>query len=342
MRVAEYHSNKDIRVVDMPVPKIGQGEILIKTKVCGICGSDVLEWYKRMKKSPFFGHEVSGVIKEVGEGLEGFKEGDRVFVQHHVPCFVCHYCQRGSYTMCSTYRSTNLDPAGFAEYIRVPRLNVENGGVIKLSDDVSYEEGSLIEPIACCMRGLKKANLQMGDTVLIIGAGFTGLAHLQLAKIMGAGLVAVSDFFDFKLEKAKNMGADVTINPTRENVKQRLYQVNEGRGADLVIVTPASTRAIKESVEFLGKGATLYLFGLASPNEYVSILPYSFFFSELSLIAIYSASPIETNAVYRLIKEGKIKTQGLITHRFSLAQIGQAVELAATARESLKVIVKFD
>ncbi|MCD6575169.1 alcohol dehydrogenase catalytic domain-containing protein [Candidatus Aerophobetes bacterium] len=342
MKVAEYHSNEDVRIVDMPVPEVGEGEILVKTKVCGICGSDVLEWYRRMRKSPFFGHEVSGIIEKVGKGVKELGRGDRVFIHHHVPCFTCHYCRRGSYTMCPTYHRTNLDPSGFAEYIRVPRTNVENGGVIKLPDNISFEEASLIEPMGCCMRGLKRTNLQMGDTVLVVGTGFAGLVHIQIAKMMGAGLIIASDFFDFKLQEAKKMGADVVVNPGKEKVKEKLYEVNEGRGADVVVVTPPSTRVIKEAIEFLDRGGTLYLFGPTSPDDYLSILPYTFFFSELSLITSYSASPIETNAVCRLMQEGKITTQGLITHRFKLDQIGEAVRVAARADESLKVIVNFE
>jgi len=292
-----------------------------------------------MRKSPFFGHEVSGIVEKVGEGVDNFKEGDRVFIHHHVPCFICHYCRRGKYTMCPTYHHTNFDPAGLAEYIRVPEINVKNGGVIKLPNNISFEEGSLFEPIGCCIRGLKEAHLHMGDTVLVIGLGFTGLVHVQLARIMGAGLVVATDFIDFKLEKAREMGADVTINPGREDVKEKLYEVNEGRGADVVVVTPASIKAIEEAIGFLDKGGTLYL---TSPDEYLSILPYTFFFSELSLTTNYSASPIETNAACRLIEEGKIKTKELITHRFSLDQIQEAMELAAKAEESLKVVIKFD
>ena len=342
MKAAEYHDNHDVRVVGIPVPRIGQGEVLVKTKVCGICGSDLVHWYHKTKGSPFFGHEVSGIVTQVGEGVERFKEGDRVFVHHHVPCFICHYCRRGSYTMCSTYRSTHLDPAGLAEYIRVPQLNVKNGGLIRLPDNVSFEEGSLIEPIACCMRGLRKTNLCTGDTVLIIGAGFAGLVHLQLARMMGAGLVGITDFFDSKLRKAKVLGVDFTINPGRESVKEKLYAVNEGRGADVVVITPGSTRAIEQGLELLDRGSTLYLYGFTSPQEYISILPYSIFFAETNLVASYSASPLETNAVCRLMKEGKMTLRELITHRFSLDQIGEAVEIAAKAEESLKVIITFD
>ncbi len=342
MKAAEYHRHGDIRIVDIPVPEIGQEEILVKTKVCGVCGSDVLKWYREKKKSISFGHEVSGIVAKIGKKVEGFQKGDRVFVHHHVPCYICQYCRKGYYTMCAMFHQTNIDPRGFAEYIRVPMLNVRQGGVIKLPDNVSFEAASLIEPIACCVRGLKKTNLQMQDTVLIIGAGFSGLAHLQLVKMMGAGLVVVTDFFDFKLKKAKMLGADFTINPSCQKVKEKLYQINEGKGADLVVVTPASTKTIKEAIDLVGKGGTLYLFGPTSPEDYVSIFPFTFFFSEINLITTYSASPLETHAVCKLLKEKKINAQELITHRFSIDKIEEAVELATKAEESLKVVIEFE
>ena len=240
------------------------------------------------------------------------------------------------------YKRQDFDPAGLAEFVRVPELNVKNGGVIKLPNCVSFEDGSLFESIGCCLKGLKNTNLHIGDTVLIIGAGFTGLVHVELARMMGAGLIVVSDFFDFKLKKAKMMGADVVINPGKEDIREKLYEVNEGRGADVVIVTPASIRAIQEAMKYLDKGGRLYLFGPTSPDDYLSILPYTFFFSELSLTTSYSTTPIETNAVCKLMKEGKIKTEGLITHRFNLNEVQKAVGIAAKGDKSLKVIINFE
>lgn len=341
MKLAKYSDLNEIWVVDAQVPEIEPGDILVKTKVCGICGTDLLEWYRKIKKSPFLGHEVTGVIEKAGKNVDAFKEGDRVFIHHHVPCFVCHYCRRGKYTMCSTYHSTHFDPAGMAEFVRVPELNVTHGGVIKLPDNVSFEQGSLLEPVGCCLRGIANTNLHTGDTVLIIGAGFTGLIHAQLARMMGASLVIVSDFFDFKLAKAKEMGADVTINPGKENMKEKLYMVNQARGADIVIVTPASTRAIQEAVEYLDKGGHLYLFGPTSPDDYVSLLPYTFFFSELSLSTSYSATAIETNAACKLIQQKRLQTNGLITHRFNINEVQKAIGIAKKADASLKVIIEF-
>ena len=193
MKVARYYSRHDIRLEEVPVPKIGPGEILVQVKACGLCGSDLMEWYVKEKAPAVLGHEPTGVVAEVGEGVAKFEAGDRVFVHHHVPCFTCHHCLRGYYTLCETFKATHLDPGGFAEYIRVPAPNVERD-VLKLPPDMSFDQATLIEPVATCIRGIKRAGIQMGDTVVVIGAGVAGLILMQLARVLGAGMVVNTDF----------------------------------------------------------------------------------------------------------------------------------------------------
>ena len=188
MKAALYYTNNDVRIVDVPVPEIGPGEVLVEMKACGICGSDVLEWYRKPRAPMHFGHELTGVIKQVGKGVNNFQVGDRVFVHHHVPCFVCHYCQRGSYTMCPTYHGTHLDPGGFAEYLRIPTINVDRG-VFLLPKEISFEEATFTEPLACAIRGQKFARMKPGESVLVIGSGVAGLLHIQLARISGASFI---------------------------------------------------------------------------------------------------------------------------------------------------------
>jgi len=341
MKAALYYSNDDIRVVDIPIPKIGPGDVLVKMKACGVCGSDVLEWYRKPRAPMYFGHEVTGVVVDKGDEVKSFKVGDRVFVHHHVPCFVCHYCQRGSYTMCPTYHTSFLDPGGFAEFIRVPAINVERG-MLRLPSEIPFEEGTLIEPFSCGLRGLKKSGLQHGDTVLIIGAGFSGIIHIQLAKLLGAGMVIVSDLIDYKLEKAKEFGADYTVNPEKDDIEKAIRDVNEGRLADIVVVTPASCIAIKQAINLADKGATVYIFGPTSPEESMKLVPHKLFFSEITLMASYSSYISETTATLGYIKRGQINCSGLITHRFGLDEIGDAIKLTAEAKHSLKVVVVSD
>jgi len=338
MKAALYYANNDIRIVDVPVPEIGPGEILVEMKACGICGSDVMEWYRKPKAPLFFGHEVTGVVRKVGEGVSSFKVGDRVFVHHHVPCFVCHYCQRGSYTMCPTYHKSSIDPGGFAEFIRVPSINVERG-MLKLPPEISFEEGTLIEPLSCALRGLKKSGLREGDTVVIIGCGVSGLLHVQMAKLLGAGVIIATDFIEYKLQKAEKLGADYTINPQKEDLKKKIRAINQGRLADVVVVTPGSSFAIEQGISVADKGATVYIFGPPAPDDKLSFIPNYLFFSEINIISSYSSYIAETTAALSYIQKGRINCKELITHRFSLDKIGDAMKLAAEAKESLKIVV---
>ncbi len=341
MKIAKYYGLDDIRIETLPLPKIGRGEILIEVKACGICGTDVTEWYMKPRVPTFFGHEPAGVIAEIGEGVEGLAVGERVFVHHHVPCFVCHYCRRGSYTLCPTFKSTRIYPGGFAEYIRVPRLNVERD-TLKLPEDISFEQATLIEPIGTCIRGIKRANVQPGDTVAILGAGFTGLIHSELARLFGAAKVILVDSVDFRLEKAHEFGADCTVDFKREDVLAKIKDLNEGRGVDIVIVTSGNPKAVEGGVKIAGKGSTLYLFATFRPESYLPIDLHQLFFSEITLVTSYSASPLDTRDALKLMETGRISSKELITHRFALDEIQRAVDMVVRAEESLKVVIVMD
>jgi len=270
--------------------------------------------------------------------VKDLKEGDRVFVHHHVPCFVCHYCQRGYYTLCQTFKGTALYPGGFAEYIVVPALNVERD-TLKLPDSVSYEEATLIEPIGCCIKGIKGANIHLGDTVAVIGAGFMGLVHIQLARLFGAVKIITIDSVPYRLQKAKEFGSDHTIDFKKETVPEKFRELNEGRGADVVIVCTGHYNALEEGMEIAEKGSTLYLYAPLPPNTTFPIDVHRFFFSEISFHTSYSASHLDTRAALSLIEGGQIDAKNLITHRYPLAKIGKAFGLAKKAKDSLKVII---
>src|SRR5262249_10447056 len=198
MRVVEYHANDDIRLVDRPVPEIGPGELLVQLRACGICASDVMEWYMQPRAPLYPGHEPVGVMAAVGEGVRQFSVGQRVFFHHHVPCMVCHFCQRGSFSQCATFRATRLYPGGLAEYVRVPAPIVERD-VLLLPDEISFEAGTLIEPLACCLRGIDRASIQTGDCVCILGAGSNGIMLAQLAQQRGAARVIIVDMLPYRL-----------------------------------------------------------------------------------------------------------------------------------------------
>ena len=253
-----YYNNRDVRLEEMAVPKIAPGELLVRIRASGICGSDLMEWY-RIKKAPLvLGHEIAGEVVEVGEGVKDFQPGDRVFAAHHVPCGQCRYCVAGHQSVCDMLRTTHFDPGGFAEYVRVPKINVELG-TFRLPDEITFEEGSFIEPLACVVRAQRFARLTAGQTVLVIGSGISGLLHVQLARARGAARIIATDISDFRLKAAIQFGADAIIRGT-EDVPARLRDLNDGRLADLVIVCTGAMPAIQQAVKSIDRGGTLLFF----------------------------------------------------------------------------------
>jgi L-iditol 2-dehydrogenase len=337
MKVAKYYNRQDIRIEEMPIPRVGPGEILVQVKACGLCGSDLMEWYVEKKAPTVLGHEPAGVVAEVGTDVTEFEVGDRVFVHHHVPCFTCHYCTRGFYTCCETFKATHLDPGGFAEYFRVPALNVKRD-VLKLPPEMSFEQATQIEPLATCIRGIDRAGIQPGDSVVVVGAGVTGLMQLQLARIYGAGRIFVTDFVPFRLEMARQLGADHVID-AGDDVLATLKALNDGRKADVVIVTAGSIKAMEHSLALADGGATVLLFGISAPAATLPVSPYQLLFSELTLVGTYSSSHIETRQALKLIQAGRIEVESLITHRFKLAEVDRAIHLAAEHGESMKILI---
>ena len=333
-----YYNNSDVRVEEMPVPKILPGELLVKVMASGICGSDVMEWY-RVKKAPkVFGHEITGEIVETGEGVDKYKKGDRVFVSHHVPCNTCNYCLSGYHTACETLHRTNYDPGGFAEYIRVPRINVESG-VYVLPDEISYEEGTFIEPLACVVRGQRLARLKPGQTVLVIGSGMSGLIHISLARAMGAGRIIASDLTEYRLNAAKKFGADAVIN-AKDDLQRRLLELNENRPADLVIVCAGALSASTEALKCVDRGGTVLYFAVPEPEVMVPVPMNDLWRNEITLMTSYGASPLDLETAIKMIKSRRVVLTEMITHRLTLEEGGEGFRLVADAKESIKVILE--
>jgi len=338
MKAALYYSLGDIRIQDVSKPKIGQDEILVEMKACGVCGSDLMEWYLRSRAPLVLGHEPAGVIVEAGKNVKVFKVGDRVFAHHHVACLKCHYCRRGDYTMCPQFGQTHIEPGGFAEYFRVPAPNLQTD-TLKLPRKLSFEEATLIEPVGCCIRAQNKAGIRKGDSVAIIGAGPSGIIHAMLARISGASQILVTDLVDYRLKMAERLGADLTVNVKQENLVERVKEATENRGADIVIVTAPNVKAVEDGVQIVRKGGKLLLFAPTQPDQYARLSPHRLFFSEITVIPSYSVSHIETRAALKLISSGRIKAKELITHRFPLSRTADAFQTAAKGKECLKVVV---
>lgn len=338
MRVAMYYNNKDVRLEEMPIPQIGPGEVLVKVIASGICGSDVMEWY-RIKTAPrVLGHEITGEIVQVGEGVERYHIGDRVFVSHHVPCNTCRYCLNGYHTVCETLHTTNYDPGGFAEYIRVPPLQVDRG-IYVLPDEVSFEEGVFIEPLACVVRAQRLARLQVGQTVLVLGSGMSGLLHVALARTSGAARIIATDVNDYRLAAAQRFGADIVMHAT-EDVPARLRQVNEGKLADLVIICTGAYPAFMQALQSVERGGVVLFFAPTEPGVTVPVPVNDFWRNGITLMPSYGAAPVDLAVALALIRAHRIPVREMITHRLSLAETGLGFRLVAEAKESLKVIVE--
>ncbi|GAF80998.1 unnamed protein product [marine sediment metagenome] len=339
MRVAMYYSNQDVRLEEMPTPQIGPGELLVRVEACGICGSDVMEWYRRDRVPLVLGHEIGGQITAVGNGVERYKEGDRVSAAHHVPCNTCLYCLSGHHTMCDTLRRTNFDPGCFAEYIRLPAINVDRG-VFLLPDEVSYEEASFIEPLACVMRAQRRAHMQPGYSVLIIGSGIAGLLHIQLARSMGAGKVVATDIVDYRLEAARQFGADASFH-AEEDLPARLRQINQGHLANLVIVCAGATSATTQALQSVERGGTVLFFAPTNPGVTIPLSINDLFWrNDITLTTSYAASPADYTAALELIRAHSMPITDMITHRLGLTEAGRGFQLVAKAQNSIKVIIE--
>ena len=333
-----YYNNKDIRTEEIPKPKIGLDELLVKSMACGICGSDVMEWY-RIKKAPrVLGHEMTGEIVEAGDNVKDFKIGNRVFVSHHVPCNKCRYCLNGHHTICETLHSTNFDPGGFSEFVRVPKINVELGAFL-LPDDISFEDGTFIEPLGCVIRGQRRANIKSGHTVLMLGSGISGLLHIQFARVLGAKKIIATDINEYRMNAAKKFGANEVIN-AKEDVPARVREVNEGRLADRVIVCTGAIPAINQALKSVDSGGTILYFAPTDPGTDIPLPFNEFWSSQVTLTTTYAATPTDIKEAIELIHFRKVNVHDMITHRLSLAETAKGFQLVADAKESIKVIIE--
>jgi L-iditol 2-dehydrogenase len=278
------------------------------------------------------------MITEVGAGVERYSVGDKVFVSHHVPCGKCRYCQRGHHTACETLHTTNYSPGGFSEFIKVPKINVERG-VYLLPSGVSLEVGVFIEPLACAVRGQRLSGVGEGDAVLVLGSGVSGLLHIQLAKIHGAKRIIATDLSEYKMKAAKKFGADEVIN-ANENVPEKVRELNEGRLADQVIVCAGAKPAAEQAMRCAERGGTILFFAVPPPGQEVVAPLVDFWRNEITLKTSYGAAPRDLEESLKLISKKRMSVKQMITHRFGLAEAGEAFKLVASGGDCLKVIIE--
>ncbi len=339
MKVGMYYSNRDVRLEELPVPEVGAGDILVKVMASGICGSDILEWY-RIKRAPLvLGHEMTGEVVEVGPGVTAFKRGDRVFATHHVPCDACHFCLRGHVTACDTFQTrNNFAPGGFAEYLRVSGRSVVTG-TLPLPDGVTWEQGAFVEPLGTVVRGLRAVGLVPGDSVLVLGAGVAGLLMVAAARAMGAGRIMATDLLDFRLEAARRMGAE-QVAKADTDIPAWVRQVNGGRLADRVILAAGSLAAARQALGSVERGGTVLLFAVHLPGETVAVDFIPYWRNDVTIRTSYGAAPLDNAQALELIRSERVDVAPLVTHRFPLEAIGEAFAAAAGGRDCLKVMIE--
>ena len=334
MKVAYWYNNRDIRLEEVPAPAPGPQEMLIKVISCGICGSDIVEWY-RLPRAPLVqGHEIGAEVVAVGDSVKIFKPGDRVFVAPKVPCLKCFYCRNGHYPQCSEIKERL--PGGFAEYILVPQILVENGAYL-LPPQINYDQSTFIEPLACVIRAQRLAQVKKGSSVLVIGCGMSGLLHVKIARAKGCTVIA-ADINPLKLECARRMGANIVINAA-ENVTEQLI-AQTGRKTDVVLLCASADSALEQAWSSLDKGGTIVLFAVPGPDKKVVVPVNDFWMKEITILTSYYCGPPDIVESMQLIASGDITVDDLITHRLPLADIARGFQLVLDGRESIKVIIK--
>ena len=338
MKVAMYYSNSDIRIEEQKIPEINDDELLVKVVASGICGSDVMEWY-RIKKAPLvLGHEISGDVVKVGKNVKDFKKGDRVFVTHHVPCNTCRYCLNNEHTVCDTIHNTKFYPGGFSQFLRVPEINVDRG-TFKLPKELTYDEGTFIEPLACVVRGFRKMGFKSASSVLVIGSGIAGILNIKLANALGASRIFSTDINKSRIKQAKKMGSDFSFN-AKDNIPKMIKENNDGRLADFVILCAGVPSAIKQALDCVEPGGTILWFAPTKPGVNVDFPFFEIWNKQIKMFSTYAGAGKDIIDAIELIRSKKVQVVDMITHKFPMDKAPEGFKLVAEAEDSMKVIIE--
>ena len=341
MDAAIVKSNSNVEIKNVEKPRVGPGDILVKMRACGICGSDVEKVFgKYGQPSMRLGHEPAGIITQVGSEVSDFNVGDRVFTHHHVACYSddCHECSHGNETMCKKYYESNLEPCGLADEYIVPEWNVKHGGVLKIPDSMSFEEAAMIEPLACCIRAWQKSRIMNGDSVAILGIGPTGIMHAMLAKLYGFGKIFCLDLNEFRLDFAKKFEA-TTIHSGNTNALEQIKSETANQGVDVVIVATSSLNALKDAVNFVRKGGTIVMFGVPSKGANVELDMSELYSKGITIVNSYAASDFDTKEALEKISNKQINVSQLITHKYNLQECQEAFVHAKSGDNAMKIII---
>ena len=341
MKAAVVKSNSNIEIKNIENQSVGSGDILVKMRACGICGSDVEKVFgKYGQPSMRLGHEPAGIITQVGQEVSNFVVGDRVFTHHHVACYSddCHECSHSNETMCKKYYESNLEPCGLADEYIVPEWNVKHGGVIKIPDSMSFEEAAMIEPLACCIRAWNKFTYKNNDSAAILGIGPTGIMHALLAKLYGFEKIFCLDLNEFRLDFAKKFET-TTINSGNTNALEQIKSETANQGVDVVIVATSSLNALKDAVSFVRKGGTIVMFGVPSKGANIELDMSEIYSKGLTIVNSYAASDFDTKEAVEKISNKQINVSQLITHKYNLEECQQAFVHAKSGDNAMKIII---
>ena len=341
MDAAIVKSNSNVEIKNVEKPHVGSGDILVKMRACGICGSDVEKVFgKYGQPSMRLGHEPAGIITQVGSEVSNFVVGDRVFTHHHVACYSddCHECNHGNETMCKKYYESNLEPCGLADEYVVPEWNVKHGGVLKIPDSMSFEDAAMIEPLACCIRAWNKFTHKNNDSIAVLGIGPTGIMHALLAKIYGFEKIFCLDFNEFRLDFAKKFEA-IAINSGNTNALEQIKSETANQGVDVVIVATSSLNALKDAVNFVRKGGTIVMFGVPSKGAIIDLDMSEIYSKGITIVNSYAASDFDTKEALEKISNKQINVSQLITHKYNLQECQEAFVHAKSGDNAMKIII---
>jgi L-iditol 2-dehydrogenase len=345
MKAAVYRGVNDVRMEEVSVPEIGAGEILVRVHTCGICGTDLKKIATGSHSAPrIFGHETSGVVAKVGEGVKKFSAGDRVVVFHHIPCGKCYYCRHKTFAQCETYKKVGCTAGfeasggGFAEYVRVMDWIVAQG-TVRIPDGVSFEQASFVEPANTCIKGIKTLQLRPGETILVMGQGPIGLILAVLAKRAGARVIT-SDLYSSRLTMASSFGLNLTIDASKADAVKAVREMTEGRGADAVILAVGGNSLIKPAMDAARPGGRVLLFAQTVRGE-ATIDPAAVCVDEKTLLGSYSASVDVQEESVRIVMNREMDLERLISHRFPLENGVEALNMAAHPQpDSMKIVIQ--
>ncbi len=346
MKAQVFRGVNQLSYEDIPVPALEPDEVLVQVGVVGLCQSDIKKIRYSLYEPPrIFGHETAGTIAAVGSKIKNWQVGQRVAVMHHIPCMRCAYCMSENYSMCETYKNITTTAGfapsggGFAEFVKVPGHIVENGGLIPIPDDISFEEASFVEPANCCLKAVKKAQIAPGQTVLVTGAGPIGLMFIMLVKLFGGKAIA-TDLLPSRIEKALSIGAEAAFDARDPDLSAKIQKLTDGLGVDVALLAVPSDKAFFQALDCTRKGGKILFFAEFPDEVEIPINPNILYRREIDLMGSYSSSYKLQNLSADIVFNRRIDIKALISHQFPLQDLSAAVEKAvAPTPDTYKILI---